>query len=223
MMNPDALAQEILTRAAQTAPEMDLRKANRRFMVGIAGPPAAGKSTLACKLAATINSIAGPQMAICVPMDGFHMRTADLQRRGTLQLKGSPETFDVDKLRSFLAGLKASRTAGTGPAYSRQTHDVVEDGYKIGSEPIAIVEGNYLFLDLPEWREIGALLDWRLFLDLPESIVIDRLFQRHLAGGMSHKDAEQKIFAVDMKNYRLIAAYRYAAERILDPDLEKSE
>jgi len=53
-----------------------------RTLVGIAGPPAAGKSTLANALAATFQADLGPEAAVVVPMDGFHLSNAELERLG---------------------------------------------------------------------------------------------------------------------------------------------
>ena len=57
-----------------------------RPLIGIAGPPASGKSTLAHALAEQTGGIA-------VPMDGFHLDNPILEARGLRQRKGAPETF----------------------------------------------------------------------------------------------------------------------------------
>lgn len=61
--------------------------AGKRRLVAIAGPPASGKSTLACELAQ-----AHPSFAL-VPMDGFHLDNATLKARNRLDRKGAPDTF----------------------------------------------------------------------------------------------------------------------------------
>ena len=74
----------------------------KRFLVAIAGPPGAGKSTMADSLAAALR--ARGESAEVLPMDGFHMDNAILIERGLLARKGIPETFDV---RGFIDIVRA--------------------------------------------------------------------------------------------------------------------
>ena len=68
----------------------------RRLVVGIAGAPGAGKTTLATAL----NERLGGRAAL-VGMDGFHLAQSVLAAHGTTEIKGAPETFDA---AGFLAG-----------------------------------------------------------------------------------------------------------------------
>jgi pantothenate kinase len=89
---------EVLTRITACVGE--------RILVAIAGPPGAGKSTLAEALAASLNR-ARPESAAVIPMDGFHYDDAILEQRGLRSRKGSPATFDVNGFRHLLGRLKA--------------------------------------------------------------------------------------------------------------------
>lgn len=62
-------------------------KGQGRFLVALAGPPAAGKSTLAAELVTALG-----QGAKAVPMDGFHYDDAVLIARGARARKGAPDT-----------------------------------------------------------------------------------------------------------------------------------
>ena len=70
-----------------TAPQ-DWHDRPQRRILGIVGAPGAGKSTLAAAVAALLED------AVVVPMDGFHLADVELHRRGLLERKGAPETFD---------------------------------------------------------------------------------------------------------------------------------
>src|SRR5882757_10456397 len=78
-------------------------KANR-FIVAIAGPPGAGKSTLSSGL----HDLLPEGAAEVVPMDGFHYDDVVLDRRGLRARKGSPEPFDFAGFEAMLRRLRAS-------------------------------------------------------------------------------------------------------------------
>ncbi|MDP8995995.1 MAG: zeta toxin family protein, partial [Pseudomonadota bacterium] len=73
-----------------------------RFMIGIAGPPASGKSTLAEQLREALG-----ENAVVVPMDGFHFDDAILNARGHRTRKGAPHTYDVAGFEVLLKRIKA--------------------------------------------------------------------------------------------------------------------
>src|SRR5579863_3529714 len=84
-----------LASAPEVAAEFDpveylLARPELRFILGITGPPGAGKSTYAAWLGEQL----GPN-AIVVPMDGFHMSNTALDAAGLRSRKGAPDTYDV--------------------------------------------------------------------------------------------------------------------------------
>src|SRR3569833_331714 len=85
-----------------------------RQVLGIAGGPGVGKSTLAQRLAAELGDVAA-----YVPMDGFHMKHAKLEGLGTVADKGMPHTFEGGAFADFLATLKPATSDLAGPGYSR--------------------------------------------------------------------------------------------------------
>lgn len=181
-------------------------------VLGIAGGPGAGKSTLAARIAAEADG-----RAVVVPADGFHLPNRVLAERGLASRKGAPDTFDVEGLATLLA---AVRDAGRGdlaaPAYSRELHEPVAGAIAIPAGiPTVIVEGNYLGLSASGWERVRPLVDELWFLDVPWDVARERLIRRRLAAGRDHTDAQQWVDTVDAANHALIAPTRRAADRII--------
>ncbi|WP_043738554.1 MULTISPECIES: nucleoside/nucleotide kinase family protein [Nocardia] len=189
---------------------------NCRYILGIAGPPAAGKSTLAQNLAAAITAAHGVGAEIA-PMDGFHRTSAELDAAGARHRKGQPDTFDVS---GFVARLKLLREAPLGehvpwPIYDRELHDPVPDAITFADQQIAVVEGNYLLLDQPGWVEVRSQLDEVWYLDADDTVIEQRLTDRHLLAGKTAEQAHTKITDSDLPNARLIAHTRGHADTVL--------
>jgi pantothenate kinase len=201
----------------------------RRFVLGLAGPGASGKSILAAvlqKLLALCS--ADPVSAAILPMDGFHFPNAYLDAHMTdgpggeavplRRLKGAPQTYDA---AAFVRCVTAAATASelTVPRYDRRLHDPVPDDLRIGpGDRIVIVEGNYLLLDRPPWASVRQALDLALYLDLPAEAVREAMIARHIRGGRSPDDAAAHFERVDRPNYEICAASGHRADLILRRD-----
>ncbi|WP_136066157.1 nucleoside triphosphate hydrolase [Modicisalibacter radicis] len=190
----DVMAERLL---ANAAPE-------RRTLVAIAGPPAAGKSTLAERLRQRLDALR-PGFASVVPMDGYHYDNAVLEPQGRLMIKGAPETFDVEGLAGDLRRLR--RDAGTVavPVFDRPL-DLARAGGRLilPGHRLVLVEGNYLLLDAPGWRELHALFDLTLFIDVPDAVLVERLLDRWQGMGEDERGAHRRTHDKDMLNARLV-------------------
>ncbi len=121
-----------------------------RPMIGIAGPPASGKSTLAHALAERTGGIA-------VPMDGFHLDNPILEARGLRSRKGAPETFDAAGFLSLVRRLKEGDEV-FAPLFDRERELAIAGALVVPEEaPLVVLEGNYLLLDQPVWRDVVPL------------------------------------------------------------------
>ena len=186
----------------------ELAAAGGRRLLGIVGPPGAGKSTLAEAL-----HRAEPVRSQIVPMDGFHLAHAILRRLNRAERKGAPDTFDVAGFVALLERLRAARQGETvyAPEFRREIEEPIAGA--IGIEPgtpLLIVEGNYLLLDQPPWQRVGPLLDEVWYVDVDPALRLHRLIDRH---GRTPEEARAWVTSTDEPNARLIEATRSRAHR----------
>ncbi len=198
-MKTDTDAIERLGREIAATPS-----SGKRRLVALAGPPGSGKSTLATQLASSIER-AGRRAEVA-PMDGFHLDNGLLTARGLLHRKGAPETFDLAGFARLVTRLKDEEEV-IYPKFDRDRDLAIAGAGVIGPEcETVVVEGNYLLLDAPGWRDLSAHWDFRVYLDVPEEELTRRLVGRWLAHGLTWKDAEQRANANDLPNARLVAS-----------------
>lgn len=171
-----------------------------RRLIAVAGPPAAGKSTVTEPLVEAI--VRRGRSAQVVPMDGFHLDNATLDDLGLRARKGAPETFDVPGL---LALVRAARANGSPifPTFDRAADATVPDSGRLTAE-ITIFEGNYLLLDEDPWRELHPLWDATVALQVPEAVLRARLVERWVAHGLSPEDALARAEGNDLPNARRV-------------------
>lgn len=112
------------------------------FVVAIAGSVAAGKSTTARVLRALLSGAPGAPSVDLISTDGFLLCNAELERRGLMERKGWPESYDTAALLRFLAAVKAGEPEVRAPVYSHLTYDVLPGRTSAVRRPdILLVEG----------------------------------------------------------------------------------
>ena len=156
-----------------------------RFVAGICGLPASGKTTLAKQTIERLNESSEGQLAAGVPMDGFHFRNSELEELKLFEKKGAINTFHAGQYADFLH--RAKRSYGSplaAPEYDRPIHEVVENAIPI--EPCAkilVSEGIYVGLDFGEWMRSRREIDKVYYLDRPIELCLQRIIDRNLAVG----------------------------------------
>ncbi len=193
-MTPDALADLIRSRAGAMG-------GRRRFLTALAGPPGAGKSTLAQAVVAAIG-----KGARVVPMDGFHYDDAVLIARGMRARKGAPDTFDVAGFIHLIQRLGDEDEVAI-PVFdrrmelSRAAADVV-----LPEDRFLVIEGNYLLLDEAPWRALAGAFDLTVWIDVPEAELDRRLMARWAHHGKTPQAARAWIDGNDLPNIRRTVA-----------------
>jgi pantothenate kinase len=183
----------------------------RRYVFGLAGPPGSGKSTVAARLAAALGGVV-------VPMDGFHLDNAELERRGLLGVKGAPETFDADGFARLVEQLQHATGPVPAPSFDRVADRTVDAAITVTPDDrIVIIEGNYLLLDRPPWAPLTELFDRTGYLAVDDATRVERLVARHVRHGRSPDDAREFVRTSDEANAVIIAASRSRADVVIDP------
>ncbi|QLJ03277.1 nucleoside/nucleotide kinase family protein [Streptomyces sp. NEAU-sy36] len=197
-----------------------LPRAGRRAVLGIAGGPGAGKSTLAEGLVRALNA-GGPPWVAHVPMDGFHLADAELDRLGRRDRKGAPDTFDA---AGYAALLRRLREDGDEVVYAPGFERVLEQPLA-GAIPVppsarlVVTEGNYLLLEEGSWARVRPCLDEVWFCELPEQERVSRLVARHERFGKDHAAALAWVLSTDQRNADLVATTRGRADLLVPADV----
>jgi pantothenate kinase len=175
-----------------------------RAVLGVAGAPASGKSTLADQLALELVADHPGAVAV-VGMDAFHIGHRVLERHGLTGVKGAPHTFDARGYVALLSRIRASTETVYAPEFHRAIEDSLAHVVEIGPEVrLVITEGNYLLLPEPPWDAVRPLLDEAWFVHLEDEERRRRMVLRHERHGHSPDDARTRTFGNDEANAVLV-------------------
>lgn len=191
-----------------------LLAAGGRRLLGIAGAPGAGKSTLAAQVAAAFPGV------VVVPMDGFHLAQTELERLGRADRKGAPDTFDAAGYVALLRRLRRPVTDETvyAPEYRRDLRNGVAGAIAVpATTTLVVTEGNYLLVDEAGFGPVADLLDETWFVAPDEVTRRERLVARHVAFGKAPDAAHAWTHGPDERNAVLVAAGAGRADVVVGP------
>ena len=182
-----------------------------RFLTALAGPPGAGKSTLAAELVSALG-----QGAKAVPMDGFHYDDAVLLARGARDRKGAPDTFDAQGFFHLLRRLRVEDEIAI-PLFDRDL-EISRAGADIvtAADRLLVIEGNYLLLNEAPWPEAAPLFDLTVWIDVPEAELDRRLQARWAHYGKTPAEARAWIDSNDMPNIRRVTQNSRPADLLIN-------
>lgn len=192
----------------------------KRVLVMLAAPPGCGKSTLLSFLKYLSENTDGITEVTVIGMDGFHryqdyLKTHSIVRDGQkismIDVKGAPETFDLDKLLDKVSQV-AKGDRCTWPDYNRMTHNPQEDAIVVDSD-IVILEGNYLLLEDDGWNRLKEYADMTISVSADIDMLRHRLIDRKIMSGKTRSEAEHFVDFSDMYNVRTVM------ERSADADV----
>jgi pantothenate kinase len=197
-----------------------LAEAGGRRIIGVAGSPGAGKTTLATAVVRALNESGdhgGTEWAVQVPMDGFHLADRELVRLGRIQRKGAPDTFDAPGYAALLERIRLdTHEVVYAPAFDRDIEQPIAGAVPVDpSHRLVVTEGNYLLHQDGRWPQARAQLDEVWFCAVDDGVRRGRLVDRHVRFGKPAPAAEAWVEQVDELNARGVAASRHSADLVV--------
>lgn len=202
-MKPEALSDYIIENS----------EGRKRYIVAIAGPPGAGKSTFAQALLLLLKEKS--IQAKIISMDGFHLDNSILADRNLLDRKGAPATFDTAGFIHLMNRLTNFEDDVVIPEFDRNK-DLSIAGSSIIStkDKVLIVEGNYLLIEEEPWTKLKKTWDQTIFINPGIDTLEQRLLNRWLRYGLDTQDAKKRTLSNDLPNAR------YVIEKSSDSDIQ---
>ena len=190
----------------------------RRVVLGIAGAPGAGKSTLADALVAAVAARKGTGWVAHVPMDGFHLADVQLDRLGRALSQGGAGHVRRRRLRRTCCGRVVAEPDSWvyAPGFDRTLEQPLAAAVVVPpSARLVVTEGNYLLLPEARWERARDQLAEVWFVSGDDDVRRSRLVERHVTFGKEPAEAAAWVEQSDEANAVLVAAAADRADRVV--------
>jgi len=190
-----------------------------RTMLGVTGPPGAGKSTITHALTTSLGSD-----VVVVPMDGFHLSNELLMEMGRRDRKGAPDTYDVAGYVALLRRIRDRDDRVYAPRFDRELEESIGSAQPVpASTPLVVTEGNYLLTQTDGWHEVRGALDEVWYVDVDIDEVCRRIVARRIGHGDSPEAALAWVTEVDARNAHVVVESRDRADLVIRVTGEPTE
>ncbi len=194
-----------------------------RTIIGLAGLPGGGKTTIAQKWETKVNGIAGSNSMKVLGMDGFHLTKAQLSKmanpKTAFARRGAPWTFDPRGFKRKIVELKSTPNQESvyWPSFEHDIGDPVEDAIEVLlSCRLVLIEGLYILYRQGDWQLLAGCFDETWYLDTPIDTSMSRLIKRHQqAFQLSKEEAKNQVRSNDYKNALIVLSTRNQSKWIV--------
>lgn len=183
-----------------------------RVIIGIIGKPGAGKSTLTTHLMKNLGDTAA-----LVPMDGYHLSNAQLERLQRSDRKGAPDTFDSLGFANLMSRIKSAKLEDIYfPIFHREIEEsIAAEGVVHPDTNLVITEGNYLLYDKDGWEKVADNLTESWYVQVDDTLRLERLVKRHHHYGKDLDAATAWAHGTDERNAQLVEKTKGKADVII--------
>lgn len=166
---------------------LGLDVARTPFVIAVAGSVAVGKSTVSRLLQELLRRAPGHPRVDLITTDGFLYPNAELERRGLLDRKGFPESYNRRALLDFVIDVKSGAPRVLAPVYSHMVYDIVDGEHiTVESPDILIIEGLNVLQpariesDGRPGLAVSDFFDFSVFVDADETHIQQWFIERFL-------------------------------------------
>lgn len=190
---------------------------NKRFLVGITGESACGKSTICCQIKETIKKLNLPVSVVSA--DNYFNDISDLIKQcgdfDNLRDNGydidSPESFQLDLLKKDLETLAQGEDIKTPEYLVNGTGVSVPNSLEVKAEKIIVVEGMSTM-----YKDVKDIFDVKIYIEVDSEERKQRFFDRAIDRNQNEENAQKHWEYVQMAGQKYVQPAKNEADMIIN-------